>query len=144
MFQEVKLLCEWQLHCTANYRQYGKHDEREQHDLWALMWLEIAMCAMVMRMIFPLRFAVKHHDHLACHVVRGEQRGNKTNDIEAAVVCVHVEQNFVFRPETCKRRNTSNCQPADDEGDCSNWHQFAQCTHTTHVLLVMHAMNDRT
>ena len=95
-------------------------------------------------MIIPFCLAVKHHDYLTSHVVRRQQCGDYTNNVKPAVVGINVEQNFVLRPKARKWRHTRNCKPADDKCNCSNWHCFAQRAHTTHVLLVMHAMNNRT
>ena len=72
MLEEVQLLSEWQLHCPTDHRQESKHDKWEQHDLWAFVRREVAVGAVIRRVIVPFGFAVEHHDHLACHVVRGE------------------------------------------------------------------------
>ena len=73
------------------------------------MWGVIAMCAIVFGMVMPTSFTKENHDDLTCHVIRGEQSSNNADEPQQTVVGKRVQQDFILRPKTSKRRNARNC-----------------------------------
>ena len=142
--EEVHVLRERQLQQSAENGQDRQYDEREEHDLRALVWLEIAVRTVLFAVVVPTGLAEEHHDDLTRHVVRGEQCGDETDHVETTVVREDEQENFVLRPETGKGWHAGNGQPADDEREGRDGHQLAKCTHATHVLFMVHAVDDRT
>ena len=53
-----------------------------------------------------------------------------------------IRKDVVLRPEARERRDTGDSKPANDERDCGDRHDLAQCAHTAHVLLIVHAVDD--
>ena len=105
---------------------------------------QVACGSVFLVSIVPTGFAVEDHDHLTGHVERSQQGGDETDDPQHDVLVVGGEQDVVLAPEPSERRHSGNGEPADDERRGSDRHQLAQCTHTAHVLFVVHAVDDRT
>src|SRR5687767_9274400 len=47
-----------------------------------------------------------------------------------------IQQNFVLRPEPCKRENASQCQCTDHIEPVRDWHGFAKPAHIAHIIRV--------
>ena len=108
------------------------------------MRFEITVRTVVFGVAFPLGFPEEDHDHLTGHVVRREDCCDQADDVKHWASRQGKQQDFIFGPETSEWGDTSNCKPSDDECAGRNRHHFAQGSHPTHVLLVVHAVNHRT
>src|SRR3954447_25164309 len=92
-------------------------------------------------------FSPESHRHQARHIkssTDGSERGYQPKDpAEWNVSCAgSIPENFVFGPEAAERNDSANRQPAGKEGPVRVGHVLLQAAHPTHVLLVMHTVND--
>ncbi len=77
------------------------------------------------------------------HVEGGEQGGEQADEVERDVLVQRVGEDLVLRPEARERRHAGDGEPADDEGARGDRHELAERAHAAHVLLVVHAVDDR-
>ena len=128
---------------ATDRRQHGEDDERGEHHPRALVRLEVAVGAVLVGAVLPTGLAEEHHDHLAGHVVRGEQRRDEADDVQRRAVGEGEQQDLVLRPEPGERRHAGDRQPADDERHGGDRQQAVEQPHPAHVLLVVHAVDHR-
>ncbi len=87
--------------------------------------------------------AEEGHDHLTGHVERGEEGGGVDQHVQRPALGAGEQQDLVLRPEAGERRDAGDGEPADDEGAARDRHQLGELAHLAHVLLVVHAVDDR-
>src|SRR5438067_8445626 len=139
---------------AANCRKNRQHNQRYRHRKWRfvrLMCDVVMMFVMVMISFTETLVAPESHHHQTRHVNRGQQSRDYANKPQS--LCrsgrqiewsgdPNLPKNFVFRKKAGPDWHAADRQPSADHRDPGDWHVFAQTAHATHVLLVMHAMND--
>ena len=157
------------LSAAAHDRQHGQHHQRQGHDPRRLVglvavpaagpcrrgarWPARCRLARSARRPAPVaasaqRLAEEHHEHLAAHVEGGEQRGDQADGPQdlALPAGAAPRRTAGSRPSTRSPENGGTPaigQPADDERGRRDRHELAQAAHAAHVLLAVHAVDDR-
>ncbi len=98
------------------------------------------------RLLEKFFFAPESHGHQTGHVKRRAGRRDRADDPDQPANWNvsgrrRVPENFIFRPETAKRNDAADRQPAGEESHVRVGHVLLESAHTPHVLLVMHAVN---
>src|SRR4030095_9239863 len=116
--------------------------------------IRMRSCLSVISMVFAKAFcAPERHDHHPRHV-NGCEKGCKGADKPQCFApgwagkaelarAPNLPKNLILPKKTGKDGNAENRQPTSQHRRKGNGHVFLETTHTTHVLLVMHAVNDR-
>ena len=106
------------------------------------------VCVVVMLGFAPAFFAVEHDKVLTEGVKRGDEHAGQYGEIGKAaagqVTHFHGFDNAVFGVETGEKRRADERQVTNQHGEPSNRHIFAQAAHVAHVLVVVHADDNRT
>nr|GFD50736.1 hypothetical protein [Tanacetum cinerariifolium] len=88
--------------------------------------------------------AEEGEEQQAEHVERRQERGEDADAPHHFAMLIHVTQDFIFREKARERWNTSDGQAANKHGEERDRHGLTQAAHAAHVLLVAHAVDDRT
>src|SRR4030095_10932890 len=92
-------------------------------------------------------FAPERHRHQPSHVKRGTSCGDSSDQpnqpAERYEGCGRrFPKYLVFGPETAERNDSADCQPACKKRPVGVGHVLLQPAHSSHVLLVVHSVND--
>ena len=108
----------------------------------------MAVRVVVMLGFAPAFFAVEHDKVLAEGVKRGDEHAGEHGEISKAatgqVAHFHGFNNAVFGIEAGEKRRADKRQVANQHSEPSNRHILAQTAHVAHILVVVHADDDRT
>src|SRR6266850_1113646 len=144
----------------ADCCQHGQHGQRHPHRGWRLVRnvrvvgrrfviviVHFVLRSVVVRSVEKFLLAPKSHSNQTRHV-EGRAGGcdcsdnpyNPTYRNVPGSSCV--PEDLVFGPETAKRNDAADGQPAGQERQVRVGHVLPEPAHASHVLLVVHSMND--
>ena len=146
---------------TTNSREYRQNNQRHSHRPWRFMRrvaqvVNLLILFLIVSQAASLRYikpfvAPEGHHHQPRHVHRRQQCRHRPD--EPKNLCGsgrHTEwacdpdlpKNFIFGKEAGPNWHTADCQPTSTHRQPRYRHVFAQAAHPSHVLLMMHPVND--
>src|SRR6185503_7869617 len=140
---------------TTGSRKHREHDQRNRHEPRRLVRCDWSMMSIVLDAVCVSKALLtsERHYHHARHVKRGQKRGQCTDGPKQFAErrrwkterrrAPNPPENLVLGEEAGKDRNAGDCQPASQHRYERDGHVLPERAHASHVLLVMHAVDDR-
>src|SRR5512133_1582487 len=112
---------------ATQHREGGKYHQRYCDHEWTFFG---------MRGSFRTRLTKEDHPNLTSHVKGCQECSDTEKNIDPKITLAGIQQNFIFRPEPCKRDNARQCQCADQINPKRYRHGLAHPAHVAHVIRI--------
>src|SRR5437867_8598589 len=87
-----------------------------------------------MRGGFMARLTKENHPDLASHIKSSKEGCDSQEPVNNWITHACIQENFILRPEPCKRDNASQCKRTNQVHPKCDRHGLAKSAHVTHVV----------